>query len=65
MFLTTELWQTFAEMPQASLSAVAVVISIVVLLFIGGQIPGEVSSIEEAVAARRRRLPHAYAACSA
>lgn len=57
LFLTTELWQTFAEMPQASLSAVAVVISIVVLLFIGGQIPGEVSSIEEAVAAQATTPP--------
>ncbi|MBO9534697.1 MAG: hypothetical protein J7513_17115, partial [Solirubrobacteraceae bacterium] len=52
LFLTTEVWQTFAEMRDESLTAVAVVISVVVLLFIGGQIPREVKDIEASVADR-------------
>jgi hypothetical protein len=52
LFLTTEVWQTFAEMRDESLIAVNVVISVVVLLFIGGQIPSEVKAIETGVAER-------------
>lgn len=59
LFLTTELWQTFAEMPRASLIAVAVVISVVVLLFVGGQIPGQVKAIESAAAAQATTPPPA------
>lgn len=52
LFLTTEVWQTFALMRDESLVAVSVVISIVVLGFIGGQIPSEVRTIEATVAER-------------
>lgn len=50
LFLTTEVWQTFALMRDESLVAVNVVITIAVLLFIGGQIPSEVRAIEASVA---------------
>ncbi len=49
LFLTTEVWQTFALMRDESLIAVSVVISVVVLGFIGGQIPSEVRTIEASV----------------
>ena len=52
LFLNTEVWQTFAEMPNDSLIAVGVVITFVMLFFIGGQIPGEVGAIETTVAER-------------
>lgn len=52
LFLTAEVWQTFAQMPDASLAAVAVVIAIVAAVFIGGRIPAEVRAMETTVAAR-------------
>jgi hypothetical protein len=52
LFLTTEVWQTFALMRDESLVAVSVVIGVVVLGFIGGQVPGEVRTIETKVGER-------------
>lgn len=52
LFLTTEVWQTFAMMRDESLIAVSVVIGVVVLGFIGGQVPGEVRTIERNVGER-------------
>lgn len=57
LFLNTEVWQTFAQMPDASLIAVGVVIAVVAALFITGRVPGEVREMEEAVAARTDRPP--------
>jgi hypothetical protein len=52
LFLTTEVWQTFADMPQASLVAVGLLIAVVAALFIGGRVPSEVRAMENTVAQR-------------
>ncbi len=57
LFLNTEVWQTFAQMPDASLIAVAIVIAVVAGLFIGGRVPSEVREMEAAVAARASVAP--------
>lgn len=49
LFLTTEVWQVFAEMPGGRLSAAAGLLAGVGVLFLVVRIPGEVRTLEAAV----------------
>jgi hypothetical protein len=51
LFLTTEMWQTFARMDDASLAAVAGLLVAVGTLFLIARLPREVAALEREVAA--------------
>jgi hypothetical protein len=51
LFLTTEMWQVFAEMDDASLAAIVVLLVAIGTLFVVGRLPREVTALEEQVAA--------------
>jgi amino acid transporter len=57
LFLTTEVWQVFAEMEDASLAAVVVLLVSTGTLFVVGRLPREVAALEEQVSAGGDRPP--------
>jgi hypothetical protein len=54
LFLTTEMWQVFAVMDDASLIAIAALLVAVGTLFLAGRLPREVGALEESVITSRR-----------
>lgn len=51
LFINAEMWQVFGHMGDDSMVAVAVLLSVVVLVFLGVRIPREVRTLEAGVAA--------------
>ena len=49
LFLTTEVWQVFAEMDDASLAAIVVLLATLGTLFAAGRLPREVTALEAQV----------------
>ena len=49
LFLTTEMWQVFAEMDGASLSAIVALLAAIGTLFVVGRLPREVTALEAQV----------------
>jgi hypothetical protein len=61
LFLTTEMWQVFADMPAAKLVATSVLLALIGTLFLAVRLPKEVGALEAQVGAgppldRRQRL---------
>ena len=46
LFLTTEMWQVFAELPWALMGLVGALFALVAAIFLGGRLPREVRSLE-------------------
>lgn len=51
LFINAEMWQVFGHMGDDSMAAVAILLSVVVLAFLGVRIPREVRTLEAGVAA--------------
>jgi hypothetical protein len=49
LFLTTEMWQVFAEMDDASLAAIVALLVAIGMLFVVGRLPREVGALEAQV----------------
>jgi hypothetical protein len=58
LFLTTEVWQVFAEMHDASLAAIVALLVGTGTLFVVGRLPREVAALEEQVAEGHAGAPH-------
>jgi hypothetical protein len=59
LFLTTEMWQVFAEMDDASLAAVVALLVAIGTLFVVGRLPREVTALEAQVASAEPPLRRA------
>jgi hypothetical protein len=57
LFLTTEMWQVFAEIDDASLAAIVALLVAIGTLFVVGRLPREVTALEAQVAAGGEEPP--------